>query len=208
MEKIEITLYSFDELSEKAKERAISENREALGMCDSTFVDDEYRQALDVLEEKFGIKARDLESYGHRRYLLQGGWDELEDDSKYLLRYLDRLSDRLHKGKYYSTPMHKDNEGNWHYKHKYSKVLSDCYSCCLTGTYCDAAVEDAMNKRYEYVRKGYTIREFIDSVLDKFCKRWQEDSDYCFSDESIIERMTDNDCTFLKSGKMFLRETA
>jgi len=104
--------------------------------------------------------------------------------------------------------MRRDDAGNWHYKHKYSKVLSEGYSYCLTGTYTDWAVDDAMNKRFEYVRKGYTIREFIDEMLDKFCQLWDEDSNDCFSDEHVQEHLENNECTFLKNGKVFLNVCA
>ena len=208
MKKIEITLYSFDELPENAKKKAIDDNRESIGVCESSSVSDDYKSTLDAIEEKFGITVRDLESHGYSRFRMTAGWDEIADDPKYLPRYLDRLSSRIHKGRYYSTPMHRDEAGNWHYKHKYSNVLSDGYSCCLTGTYTDAAVDDAMNKRFEFVRKNYTIREFIGVMLDKFCQLWDDDSNYCFTDEYVREHFENNDFTFLKNGKVFLNVTA
>ena len=206
MEKIEITLYSYNELSDKAKERAVSENREKIGCSESSFVDDEFRSACDSLEENFGIKIRDIEAGGYSRFRVTGWFEEYQNESQYLPRYLEWLSNRLYKGKYYSTCMHRDDSGKYHYKHKYSKVVPGNYDCCLTGTYTDHAVDEAMRKRFEYVRKGYTIREFIDSVLDGFCKDWTRVLEDCFDTERIEEFLIENDCSFLKNGDMFVKE--
>lgn len=203
MKKVEITLYSFDELSDKAKENAINDNRESYGLRDSSFIGDEYMQTFKAIEDKLSVKIIDIESHGYRRFRMIEGWQDIDNESKYLIRYLNHLSDKLHKGKYYSTPMHKDKDGNWRYKHKYSLVLSDNYSCCLTGTYCDRAIEDAMNNRYEYVRKDCSIYDFVNSILDEFSKDWERDCNYCFTDENIKELLVANECMFTESGGLF-----
>lgn len=200
---VTINLYKFDELSDSAKQKAIDSAR---SMCASRMVDcdaDEYRNTLKLIEEKFGIDVYDWEvdSCGYRFKFSFDSRADVADDSKYLCRYLRDLFSILRKGKYYSTGGRLVN-GKYQYKYRYSKVISE-YSCILTGCWCDFAVDDAMKNRFDYIRRGFTIRDFVEDVLDKFFGQWHNDYEYVYSDEAVEEYIEGNDFLFYEDGKIY-----
>ena len=75
------------------------------------------------------------------------------------------------------------------------------YSCCLTGCYCDWGVDDAMNKCYDFIRKGWTIRDFIEDMLNGFFNYWYEDRSRDAEDDEVEEFLEANEYEFYKDGR-------
>ena len=52
-----------------------------------------------------------------------------------------------------------------------------------------------------------TISQFIDELLDKFRRAWDEDIEYGYSDENVLEIIYANDYfSFLEDGRWFRTE--
>ena len=208
MRQIIINVFKFNELSDEAKKAAIKNTGEAISSSRDECDCSDYASTLERIEDVFGIKVRyDVSSCGHSfRFSIENGdWDELADNPKYLLRYLNNVVfPGTAKGKYYSTPGSYVN-GKYHYKHRYSKVLFDQRCCCLTGCWCDNGIDDAVNAAYDAVRKGWTIRDFIEDALSRFFKFWEADLYYDWSDECVEEELTEGwkEREFLANGKEF-----
>lgn len=204
---LELHLYTFAELCESAKKKAIELLRNKTAEIRNEFDSQDYRNTLEKIEEMFHINVRNWEVGCCSRPFFQyhfsgddGRWDELSDDPKFLLRYLNSITLPARAGKYYSTSGHYDENHKFHYKYRHSKVLFDDETWSLTGTWCDDAVIKAMRTANEAVRKGWTIDQFIKSMLSHFFNNWSEDLESAYSDEAVIDDITGNDYEFLSTG--------
>lgn len=205
MRTISYNVYKFGELDEQAKVAAINNCRDEVAgfiqECDA----DEYRATLGEIESRFNIDVYNWSVDEFRySYRVTIKCDYNEDDPRMLLRYLNnQVFPNVNLGEYYSTPFKW--EGNKpHYKSKRSRVvLNSQYSCCLTGCWCDDGVDDALNHAYDAVRKGWTIREFVDDMLERFFGFWKEDMENAVDDDTIAEHITINDYEFHSDGRLF-----
>ena len=180
-----LRIYTYDELDEAAKQRAIDSCRnkvaERLNDCDS----DDYRRSLMTIEDCLGINVRDWEVGYYGRPFFRWDYNRYDydiEDPRMLCRYLDRVYYNVHKGKYIG----------WHEskgKAYYSKVLSGTDSFMPNGMWTDGALQDAMEKRFEWVRRGETIEDFIEDLLSKFFDSWQHDWEEASSDESVEDTL-------------------
>ena len=212
MRTISFKLYHLDELSANAMEKAIENCRESVAATLSEWDSDDFRGTLDKLQDAFGINVYDW-SVGYpgtyfRWTWSESRWTEIDEDPKYLIRYIDEVRSYLLKGKYYSGPFKQCEKSPEHpagltYKHRYGKTVFSPFSCCLTGVYSDRAVDDAMSKCYEAVRFGHTIHDFIEDMLYSFFHGWEEDIDSCYEDESVKEHILANDYEFYADGRLY-----
>jgi len=208
-----ITLYKFDELSKEAREKAIESLTEILAQSADEGDNSEYEDALQEIEKAFGIKVTNYCVGSYRLYDFNfkftdsrwknWDWDDIteKNDPSLLLRYFNEVDNYCRKGKYYSIDYYKD--GKYSYKRRYSKVIFPEYSCMLTGTWCTNAVDDVMNNFWDYYRKGFSVREFINEMLDKFFSYWEEDLNYHWSREYIEEEIEAADFEFTENGERY-----
>ena len=210
MRTITFNVFTFDELSEDAKRTALDGVRsDVAGMlCD--FDADEFRGALKEIEKIFEIKVYDWSvgypgTYSRWRFSESSKWGELSDDPKYLVRYLDEVERWCRKGRYYSTPFKQcpkdaDHPAGLTYKKRYSKVMFE-RNYSLTGTWAGAITDKFTGEhRWEYVRKGRTIENYLDDLLYEFFKDWERNQECNYEDEVVEETILANDYEFTEQG--------
>lgn len=205
MRTIKFNVFSYDELAETAKEKALDNVRESVGSMLCEFDGDDYRAALDEIENVFEIKVYDWcvgypGTFSAWRFKEGSRFSEMSDEPRFLVRYLDEVERWCRKGKYYFTSGHYDENGKYHYKKRYSKVMFE-RNYCLTGTWTSAVVDEYTgDKRWDYVRKHRTIEDYIDDLLYDFFKQWERDQEYNYEDETVEEEIRANDYEFTEDG--------
>ena len=200
MREINFKVYSYDELSEEAKRVAIEKSRQSVGDICSEFDSDDYRSTLKKIEQIFGIDIRDYEVGLYALPWFKFSFDdysynEREDCGDLLLRYLNReILPYVNNFKYYSKG-----------KGKRSKVVLDpCgYSYCLTGCWCDIAVDDALNNMWDAVRRGDSCYDFVNNMLHDFFHNWQSDMQALYEDDYVAEHISENGDEFYEDGTPF-----
>ena len=205
MRTIETKVYQYDELSEQAKENARNYLRDKLAGNRIDADADDYRNTLAEIEKIFRIKVRDwlVDGYSptYFRFYFVNLDEDIENEPKFLLRYLNRdvLPCIDCRETYYAKNFYKNH------KIRKSRILSyPKYNCCITGAWTDWAVDDALNNIKESIMQGKSAREFVRDMLDRFFKQWNKDCEYACSDESIEEEIMCNEYEFLENGKPYL----
>lgn len=202
MKTITTNVYEFRELDENVQNEVIENEREDVARRIIDMYDEEFEGTLDEVEKAFQIKIKDWDyPYSCRFVFTSSRWEKCADDPKFLCRYLDEIWHDLVKGKYYSTPGRVEN-GEYLYKAKRSKVLFD-FDWTLTGTWTDEEIMEAMRKRYEAVRDGETIREFVENMLYKFMRRWEDERRDAYDDDTVRSELEDCDLLFFEDGRIY-----
>ena len=205
MRTIETKVYQYDELSSEAKVNAINSLRDRLSKNRIEFEADDYRFTLKKIEEIFGVKVRDWSVDGYSptyfRFYFVNLDEDIENEPKFLLRYLNRdVLPYIDCRKTYYAKNHYES-----HKKRKSRILSyPKYDFCITGAWTDIAVDDALNNIKESIMQGKSAREFVSDMLDNFFNRWNKDCEYAYSDESIEDEIVVNEYEFLENGKPYL----
>lgn len=213
MREIKFNIYQYDELSAEAKEKAVDNVRETIGSMLCDFDADDYRSALEKIEEIFEIRVYDWcvgypGTYSRWRFNENSRFSDLSDNPRFLVRYLDEVERYCRTGKYYSSafrkvPVSKEHPAGLDYTKRYSKVMFE-RNYCLTGTWTSAVVDDYMEKRWDYVRKHRTIEDFVDDMLYDFFKQWERDQECNYEDDAIIDTILGNDYEFTEDGMRYV----
>ena len=201
MREINFKVYSYDELSDEAKRVAIEKSRQSVGDICSEFDSEDYRATLYKMEQIFGIEVNRLEVGLCSRPWFEFSFDDFhynegEDCGDLLLRYLNReVLPHVNNFKYYSKGRN----------FKRSKVVLDTYgySYCLTGCWCDIAVDDALNKMWDAVRRGDSCYDFVNNMLHYFFHNWQRDMEAVYEDDYVAEYISENEYEFYENGTPF-----
>lgn len=201
MRTIETKVYQYDELSSEAKANAINSLRDRLSENRINIEADDYRNTLEKIEVIFRIKVRDWSVNGYSptyfRFYFVNLDEDIENEPKFLLRYLNRfvLPCIDCRKTYYTKNLHKKRK---------SRIISyPKYDFCITETWTDIAVDDALNNIKESIMQGKSAREFVSDMLDNFFKQWNKDCEYAYSDESIEDEIVSNKYEFLENGKPY-----
>lgn len=198
MRTIEHQIYRYDELSEQAQKLAIESTRERISSVRIESDSYDYRNTLDKIEHLFGVKVYDWsvdECNFYFRFEFTNIEEETENEPRLLLRYLNTnvLPCIDNKKRYYSKTARVSRK---------SRILcKESYEYCLTGCWCDSAVDNALNNMNQSVKKHLNAREFVESILEGFFEQWQNDYEYATSDECIAEDIEANDYEFYENGK-------
>lgn len=201
MREINFKVYSYDELSDEAKRVAVEKSRQSVGDVCSEFDSDEYRTTLNKIEQIFGIAVKKWEVGLCSRPWFEFSFDDYsynegEDCGDLLLRYLNReILPHVNNFKYYSKGRN----------HKRSKAVLDPYgySYCLTGCWCDIAVDDALNNMWDAVRRGDSCYDFVNNMLHNFFHNWQRDMEAVYEDDYVAEHISENGDEFYEDGTPF-----
>ena len=205
MRQIQLTLYSFDDLTEKVQKVIVDRERwNIMESCmDSYSID--YRNSLEQFEKLFEINCHDWEvgycSY-HYRFRINkeeafewqhDGWQSIPLESlsgKLLVRYLQQnILPGILKGKYYGK-LKGVYPNAIHYK-RYSKIFFES-DCPLTGCCYD---HDLINPVLEYLAKptpNITYQELVRNCLVQFFRTWHEEYKYWANDEDAIREQLHN----------------
>ena len=197
MKQVKCNLYKFEELSEESKKVVMERERNSIQQWGIDAWDSEHRDTLEKFSDIVGIKIRDWEvcSYDHnyRFYFPYDiyGKDASEVTGKYLLRFLNSIYYEIRKGKYFSCGQRWEN-GKFHYSHRYSKILWEEMNCPLTGVCYDNEILKPIYDWHKNPDWDKSLKELIDDCLESFFKQWEEECEYCGSDEYVIQELTES----------------
>ena len=222
MRTIEVNLFKFDELSEQAKQVAISNYRNGIT---EIFWSSENRNSMEKFAEVFPIKVKDWQydyGGGYVRFVFDCDYeDEIENLSgQRLANYIwNNYKTDFWKGKYYnswasekiishkkvkSTLMCKENgwsntENYGKYWNVYSGLNLTDTDCPLTGYSMDC---DLLYNIYDFCKKpdNRTFRELLEDCFSAWVKSCVADIEYQGSDEFITEQLIANDYEFTEDG--------
>ena len=200
MRTIERKIYRYDELSDQAQKVAIESMRDEISNVRIESDSYEYRNALDKIGQIFGVNIYDwsVDEYNfYFRFDFTHIDEETENEPRLLLRYLNTnvLPYIDNKRRYYSKTTRASRK---------SRILcNNGYEYCLTGCWCDYAVDNALNNIGQSLKKHLNAREFVNSILEGFFKQWQNDNEYSTSVECVAEEIEANDYEFYENGKPY-----
>ena len=200
MRTIEQHIFRYDELSEQAQKVAIESMKEEISNVRTESDSYEYRNTLKMIEQIFRVNIYDwsIDEYNfHFRFDFVGIDEDIENEPRLLLRYLNNnvLPCVDNRKRYYTRGCKASRR---------SKIMFENeYSCCITGTWTDNAIDDALNNIGQSLKKHINAREFVESILEGFFEQWRNDYEYSNSDECIAEEIEVNDCEFYEDGKPY-----
>ena len=200
MRTIEQHIYRYDELSEQAQKVAIEFMKDEISNVRIESDSYEYPNTLDKIEHIFGVKIynRDVNEYNsYFRFEFTNIEEDTENEPRLLLRYLNTnvLPCIDNQKRYYSKTARASRK---------SRILcNNGYEYCLTGCWCDDAVDNALNNINQSVKDKFNAREFVESILEGFFKQWQNDYEDAISEEYIAEEIEINDYEFYENGRPY-----
>ena len=200
MRTIERKIYRYDELSEQAKEVAIESMRERISDIRIESDSDDYRNTLEMIKRIFRVNIYDwsVDEYNsYFRFDFVGIDEDMENEPRLLLRYLNTnvLPCIDNQKRYYSKTARVSRR---------SRIsCNKSYEYCVTGCWCDYAVDNALNNINQSVKNKFNAREFVNSILEGFFEQWRNDYEYSNSDECISEEIEANDYEFYENGKPY-----
>ena len=201
----ETNVYTFDELTDEAKENAIENFRnytfEHGGLCWQT----ENANAVKVIAEKMGWKY-DYSSWDGVDYCVEYSVDDgdvAELSGARAMAYIENnYIDVAKKPKMYwlHNVLYGDGRKNWTRKSKVNFTIDDCP---FTGYCMDCCFSEAWREWKSKFNKHSTVQDFADMVASHLSKDWTEDNRYQVSDEGILEVIEANDYEFLEDGTFY-----
>lgn len=200
MRTIERKIFRYDELSEQAQKVATEFMRDEISNVRIESDSYEYQNTLDKIEQIFGVKVYDWNVDGYNFYFrfdFTNIDEETEREPRLLLRYLNTnvLPCIDNKKRYYAKTAGVSRK---------SRILyNNSYEYCLTGCWCDSAIDNALNNIKQSIKNKFNARDFVESILEGFFKQWQNDCEYSTSDECIAEEIEANDYEFYENGKPY-----
>ena len=206
MRTITKNIYTFDELSDEAKERAI-ENYRALGIPFGW--QREMHQTIGAIAHVMNCTC-DWYSYDGITYqvFLNSRGNFYYDDITELAghrawAYIENnYISKAEKPKTYwlNHTLYCDGRKNWSRKSKINYTIDDCP---FTGYIADCCFSEAWRDWRKSFTKYSTVGDFIDLVAKKLGEDWTADNEYQNSDEGIIEMITINDYEFTEDGDIY-----
>ena len=189
----EVKTYLFNELSEDAKKKAISDFA-----ADEEYIwHNDNAKTLEAFENVFPVKVGRYE-YGFCRGYINfelTSENDIEELTGMRLRtwLINNFYNDLFKPKYL-----KHIKG----QARYSKIQKST-DCVLTGYCID---NEILSPIYEFLKKpgeNTNLYALMQSCLNNWLSACQKDYNYYYSDEAIAETIEANECEFLESGKRF-----
>lgn len=195
----EIKIYTFEELSEEAKRKAIFGFR---NNTDYTAYLGEVYATLEKITEIFRCDFS-VDCFNNISF---SGWDrdflenvrELKGVRAYKYIYNNFIKP-YQKGKYYSKG--KWIEGKYQNKSRYSRIILN-YDCPLTGVCYDMDYFNYFNKIDKHNIKNLTVFSFIKAIKEVYKEVIDIEEEYQKSDEYITDLLVNNDYEFFEDGKI------
>jgi hypothetical protein len=175
MRTIEKNIYKFSELSEEAKEKAISKYMEN----ESYFWGDEAIRSLEEFINHFCGKLNDYGIY-------------------WLEPYRNNIRFELSEGKFTDGELRQVIESMGSYDPKTLKGNGDCK---FTGYIMDEALTDGARKAYFNGERD--IRELIEAGIKEWQRATQADAEYQYSSAHFTELCEANGYEFYENGTLF-----
>jgi len=209
MRTIRIKVYKFDELSDKAKQKAIDHYRN--NWLDTGYIYDEAHNTVKAFHDVFGTEA------GRDSWLdiRTGHIDDsiMELSGQRLATYIwNNYKTSLYKGKYYNLNSkkqikHPRVKSKWYERtnqwgnYYYSAITLE-HSCPLTGWCYD---DDILDPIFNFLDKpdSRTFEELLNDCLRSLDKSLKREEDYLYTDESITENIETNEYEYTIDGNIF-----
>lgn len=200
MRTIVTTVYTFDELSDEAKKKAINDWRDSEREFAWTY---DTINSIEAIAKAMYCKA-EWYSYDGITYDVSFYSYETKDienlSGKRAWAYI--WNNYLYPNREYKTywkdkVLHCDGRKNWERKSKISYGWDDCP---FTGYCADCCFIEAWRIWKKKFNKYSTVGDFIELVAEKLGKEWTNDNKYQLTDEYISEILTINDYEFTEDG--------
>ena len=205
MRTIEVTVYKFDELSEKAKNKALSAHCENIDYPWSS----ENEQTLNSFADIMPVKVKNW-SYGGRG---EGVYFDFTDTNleelkgnrlrTYIINnYHDLLFERKPYGKYTKNEI----TGKWSYKRRSAILYTESLSP-LTGYCVDEGILSPLRKFVTNPGelkhfKSTTFKDLMEDCFSEWVKECSDDYEYYFSEESFKDLCEANEYEFDEHGNL------
>lgn len=197
MRTIRTKVYQFDELDDKAKERAIEDYRG--DGPDTSHIYDEAHESVKEFHKLFGTK-------DGRRSWLDIYFDHMDDNilelSGVRLRtyIINNYYSTFFEPKSYGEYKKRDN-GKWRYD-RYSKCQFKETCCPFTGVCYDESLLDPLRK---FIKKptGDSFKDLLEECISTLKQDLENEEEAMNEDDYISEEIRANDYEFTKEGKRF-----
>lgn len=217
MKTINLTLYSFDDLSIEVQKQIIERERwNVMEQCMNSYSVD-YRNSLEEFEKIFGIKCTNWEvgycTYHFGFNLVKSEAFEWKYDyipletlsGKLLQRYIkNHILPYIEKGKYYSKLL--GSYPNCKHVNRYSKIFKEI-DCPLTGCCYDMYLLDPILKYIYSLNQTTDYETLIKQCLNSFFQSWHEEYEYWADNEDAIREELHNNQyenrLYYKSGAVY-----
>lgn len=200
MRTITKNIYTFNELSNEAKENAIENYRSNM----------EFVWQDDIINTIVAIAKAIYCDYDYYSY----------DGITYNVSFTPNIYDGGLKGKRawayiennYITPYEKpktyylnhflycDGRKNWSRK---SRINRSIENCMFTGYCADYCYYEAWRNWKKNFNNNSTVEDFIEDVADRLSKEWSADNEWQYSDEGIIEILVNCEYEFYEDGEVY-----
>lgn len=193
-------IYSFNELSDKAKETVLERFRtEELS---SPWWQSENADTVKAIADKFNWEYN-IYSYDGITYSI--GYSLNDEDAanlsgKRAMAYIqNNFIDACKKPKTYwlNNSIYCDGRKNWKRESKINFTIDDCP---FTGYWLDFCFAEAWKIWKQTFCEKSTVRNFLYTVATRLGEEWTSDNEYLFSDEGIAEMIEANDYEFYEDG--------
>jgi hypothetical protein len=196
METIEVKLYTFEELSEDAQERAIEKERESRYRDVDVPWWDETKDTLNAFCERFYVEWNDYGRYNSNFGAKRVRLDNYEGLSGLRLRtYLvNNFSDVLWKRKRY---------GEYRSKNRTSRIVYEETDCPFTGYGMDYTILQPIR---DFIAKPTARTDYeclMNDCLSELSKAWNDEVEHWYSDEAIREDLLERDHLYDEDGDLW-----
>lgn len=203
MKHINLTLYSFDELSEESSKKVVENERWNVMEDVMDGYSSDYRKSLNEFENLFHIRCNWEVNYcgysfsfkltSFEAFEWQGGYIELATLSgKLLQRFLrNYILPHLENPACYFSKM-KGVYPNFRYNKRFSKIKK-IIECPFTGHIYDMLLLDPLLRYLASPNDGTNYAELMDKCLRSFFMSWHEEYEYwADDDEAVKEELRNN----------------
>lgn len=227
MKTINLTLFSFDELSENVQKKIIERERwNVMERCMDCYAS-EYKASLKSFENLTNTGAFNW-NVGYSRYSFNFMFNDLlyhenpydcDKDiclsdlrGKLLFRYINNnIMPYITKGRYYSKGKYVD--GKYQYKDRHSKILLENNNCPLTGVCYDQDILDPIIRYYKTWNsypEDFSWPDLMRQCYDNFFKSWHEEYEYWADNEDAIREELHNnqyeDRLYYENGNVYVEQ--
>jgi hypothetical protein len=200
MREVTMKVYSVEELSERALERAYYD-----WCSDSDYPwGEENRKTLLEFEKIFPVEVTDWQYGGCYKYVRFSMTcdDEVADLEGFrLAKYIwNNYRHIIYNGKYYSKG--KCVDGKYQYVSRRSKINLE-RECSLTGYYLDYDILEPVYDFIDSPRPNVTFRDLMEECLESWLSTCEDDYNNYYSIDNFIEIANANNYEFYEDGSMF-----
>jgi hypothetical protein len=209
MKTITVNLYSFNELTEEAKQKAIDSFRDGDNYFYFNEVEDSVKKVIDLFNLRTGNYYSDIRT-GHIddcilqlsgvrlcKYLVNNYFTDL-----FKPEYIKTIDGRKKWGKLYFCKYFTTKDGK-QFTQIYSKWKKYSNDCTLTGACYD---NDILKPVYDFLSKPdkhTTYEDLMQDIGNAISKTYQNVDEWVNSDEFIIDSIEANEYQFTEDGKLY-----